>query len=151
VTPLPLPDGFPVDKTEQANKGRRGSICDRTGEPNYQCKCPSCIGRRNRRKGSRKQRGAGKAVGVPPAKFGSQKAHEENWRGPVRLEVKAGRQVQRTATVFLAAEAQSETARAVGDPRPFAMVAMPDGWGESEGLVVVRLSDFQRVAEAWLS
>jgi len=66
--------------------------------------------------------------------------HEEVWGGSCRVEMKAGKQVQPIATRFEAARAQSELARPMGDPRPFLMVAMPDG--SSDGIVLMRLSDF---------
>jgi hypothetical protein len=72
--------------------------------------------------------------------------HEENLRGPFRIEVKAGAQVKAVATKFLAAEKQSEASRPIGDNRPFVFVAMPDGM--SDGFAVVRLSQLDRVVEA---
>jgi hypothetical protein len=39
------------------------------------------------------------------------------------------------------AEQQSKQGSALGDIRPFAMVAMPEG--TSDGLVIMRLSEFQ--------
>lgn len=101
--------------------------------------CASCRGRRNRRSGQRKQREAAKALGIHPV-FYTQRSNEETWGDErLRWEVKSGKQVQAMATRFLAAEAQSEASRAVGDARPFAFVAMPAGMG-SEGIVAVRLS-----------
>jgi len=58
---------------------------------------------------------------------------------PVRYESKAGAQVGPIATRYLAAEKQSEQARATGDVRPFVFLAMPDEWG-TDGLIVFRLS-----------
>lgn len=101
------------------------------------------MGRRNRRSGLAKQRAARKALGVPSPAFHGQLANEENWLAYfARVEVKSGAQVGPIATRYLKAEAQSEANRSLGDPRPFLMVAMPQGWG-SEGLVVMRLSAFR--------
>jgi len=100
--------------------------------------CRPCLGRRNRRKGMAKQRVARKALGVPDTRFHGQLANEENWRGIFRGEVKAGQQVKAMTTRFLAAEKQSDQNKAIGDTRPFAFVAMPDG--STDGLVCVRLS-----------
>jgi hypothetical protein len=108
------------------------------------CACRSCIGRRNRRKGLRKQRIARKVLGVPDARFHGQLANEENWRANWRVEVKSGAQVGPIATRFLAAERQADANKAIGDPRPFMMVAMPDDWG-SEGIVLIRLSDLRGI------
>jgi hypothetical protein len=69
---------------------------------------------------------------------GANTRHEELWGGALRVEMKAGAQIEPIATRFRAALAQSEAARAVGDIRPFVLVAMPDG--ESDGLAVMRLS-----------
>lgn len=72
--------------------------------------------------------------------------NEENWRGEWRIEVKSGRQVVGLAGHFLRAEAQAMAAKAQGDPRPFMAIFMPEGWG-NEGLVVVRLSDWERTRD----
>jgi len=57
-----------------------------------------------------------------------------------RVEVKAGAQVGPIATRFDAARVQSESSKALGDIRPFLMVAMPDG--RSDGIVLMRLEEF---------
>jgi hypothetical protein len=44
------------------------------------------------------------------------------------------------ATRFLAARSQSEASKALGDIRPFAMIAMPDG--SSDGIVLMGLDEF---------
>lgn len=104
-------------------------------------------GRINRQKGKRKQAAARRVFeeiyGVH-ASWHGKKGNEETWDHitAARLECKAGAQVKPIATRFLAAEKQSEAARAIGDVRPFVFVAMPDGWG-SEGLFVCRLSDLK--------
>lgn len=100
------------------------------------CKCPRCMGKRNRAKGDSKARQARKKLGIG----GVNSRHEEVWGGDLRLEVKAGAQIRAVATAFLKCEAQSEAARPIGDHRPFMMVAMPDEW--SDGLIVMRLSDY---------
>ena len=98
-------------------------------------------GRINKQKGHRKQSLARKALedlfetGVM---FHGRKTNEESWNFPVRVEVKAGKQVGPLATRFLAAEKQSAVAKATGDPRPFVFIAMPDGM--TDGLFVCRLS-----------
>lgn len=56
------------------------------------------------------------------------------------MEVKAGAQVQPIATRFYQAEKQSAQAKAIGDIRPFVMVAMPDD--TQDGIVLMRLSQF---------
>ena len=100
------------------------------------CDCSRCRGKRNRAKGDRKAREARKQLGIG----GANTRHEELWGGDLRVEVKAGAQVQPVFTAFLKCEVQSEQHRPMGDPRPFAMVAMPDG--TKDGLVVMRLSAF---------
>ena len=101
------------------------------------CKCRQCMGKRNRSMGDAKARKARKALGIA----GANTRHEEHWGGPVRLEIKAGKQVQPIYTRFLLAEQQSKAGSALGDIRPFAMVAMPEG--TSDGIVLMRLSEFQ--------
>jgi hypothetical protein len=105
------------------------------------CKCRSCVGRRSRTQGLKKQRHAKKLLGVPSNRFHGQDGNEENWRGLFRIEVKSGKQVGH-AKWFFRAEAQSDANRAIGDSRPFLFVAMPEGMG-SEGFVTLRLSDWQ--------
>lgn len=133
--------GFPFTREEQAHG--RVWTCKAEAEDCTRAKpCRSCLGRRNRRKGKRKQTAAARAAGVPTARFHGQNADEENWRACFRAEVKSGKQVQSLAARFLAAEKQSDGSRAVGDNRPFLFVAMPDGWG-SEGVVTLRLSSWR--------
>lgn len=100
------------------------------------CRCRSCLGRLNRQKGQRKQRVAQKALKIPGSSLGAN--HEELWRGLVRVEVKAGGQVQPAFNQFLRMEAQAEAARAIGDGRPFVGIAMPEG--VTDGIVMFRLS-----------
>ena len=50
--------------------------CDRTGEKKNKCKCPKCVGRRNKNKGRRKQNIAKKALKIPDIKYMSQNGHE---------------------------------------------------------------------------
>lgn len=99
------------------------------------CGDPHARGKRNRAKGDAKARRARKALGIA----GANTRHEELWGGAFRVEVKAGKQVGPIWTRFTSAEAQSNEARPVGDPRPFLMVAMPDD--TRDGLVIGRLSD----------
>lgn len=98
------------------------------------CGDPVARGRRNRAKGDGKARRARKMLGIA----GANTRHEELWGGALRVEIKAGAQVEPIATRYRAAEQQSEQHRAIGDIRPFVLVAMPDG--ESDGLATMRLS-----------
>lgn len=113
--------------------------------------CNRCRGARNRRSGMRKQRATRKALeqtfNASAAKFVGQLGNEEAWHGlPVMVEAKSGAQVGPIWTRFLAAESQAHANRAVGDVRPFVMVAMPKG--VTDGLVLCRLSQFTDVIEA---
>lgn len=101
------------------------------------CKCKKCMGRRNRTKGDSKARRARTQLGIA----GVNSRHEELWGGILRVEIKAGAQVGPIYTRFLLAEQQSNQACAIGDIRPFAMIAMPDG--TSDGIVLMRLSYFK--------
>lgn len=123
--------------------------CPDTGELKRSCGCYKCRGRRNRAKGKRKQRDARK---VADKLFGtagptqSVTANEENWRHRVRLEVKSGKQVESLTRRFLAAEAQSDASKAVGDSRPFIFAAAPDG--TSDQIWAFRASDLRAILEA---
>ena len=103
------------------------------------CSDPAARGRRNRTKGDSKARRARKKLGLG----GYLTRHEENWGGAFRVEIKAGAQVGPIATRFQAAKAQSDAAKALGDIRPFVMVAMPDG--TSKGIVLMDLDDFSEI------
>jgi hypothetical protein len=104
-------------------------------------------GRLNKQKGHRKQSLARKALEdlfETEALFHGRKAEESHWTHlPIRVEVKAGAQVKPVETRFLAAEKQSDAARATGDPRPFVFIAMPDGM--TDGLFVCRLSTLKEL------
>jgi len=129
------------------NQGECGCGCGAYGtlkKPNRagvscvarKCKCRSCIGLANKRKGQRKQAKAVTALGIPRSSI--HPGHEEFLGGAVRVEVKSGAQIKPAVTAYLRCEAQSEAQRPIGDHRPFAAVAMPDGM--SDGVVMVRLS-----------
>jgi hypothetical protein len=104
------------------------------------CNDPTARGKRNRAKGDGKARKVRKALNLQ----GVNSRHEEHWGGHIRVEVKAGAQISPITTRFELAERQSEMARPLGDTRPFAMVAMPDG--QSDGIVLMRLSQFANLA-----
>ena len=110
------------------------------------CGDPVARGKRNKRKGQRKQARATTALGVPRSSI--RPGHEEFLPGTVRIEVKAGAQVRPMHTAFLRGETQSEAARPFGDHRPFVFVAMPDG--EGDGLVAFRLSVLREVVAAFV-
>lgn len=110
---------------------------DRNGKRRVRgCGDPAARGKRNRAKGDSKARRARRLLGIA----GANSRHEEHWGGLLRVEVKAGSQVSPIFTRFDAARSQSEAARSIGDVRPFAMVAMPDG--TSNGVVLMSLEDF---------
>jgi hypothetical protein len=103
------------------------------------CNDPVARGRRNRTKGDSKARRARKKLGLfATGKAGSR--HEEHWTGAFRVESKAGAQVGPIATRFFDAKAQSDASKAIGDIRPFVMIAMPDG--TSEGICLMTLTEF---------
>lgn len=106
------------------------------------CNDPVARGKRNRSKGDSKARIARRKLGLSATgKAGTR--HEEHWGGMFRVEVKAGAQVYPIATRFGNARAQSDEAKAMGDIRPFAMIAMPDG--SSDGIVLMTLSEFSEL------
>jgi hypothetical protein len=100
------------------------------------CGDPSARGKRNRTKGDSKARRARRKLGLG----GHLTRHEENWGGAFRTEVKAGAQIGPIATRYFLAKSQSDAAKAIGDLRPFVMVAMPDG--TSKGIVLMDLDEF---------
>ena len=102
----------------------------------------------NKNKGRRKQNLARKKLRIPDTKFRSQMGNEESWQGKVRVEVKAGKQVQTLWTKYQKAKEQSDANTRIGDTRPFMFVAMPDG--TSNGLVVVELDKLDEVVFALL-
>lgn len=108
------------------------------------CRCPRCIGKRNKTLGQRKQAKAVSALGVPRSSL--HPGHEEFLPGTLRIEVKAGAQVRPMFTAYARMEAQSEAQRPFGDHRPFVAVAMPEG--TSDGLVCFRLSNLADVVVA---
>ena len=103
------------------------------------CGDPVARGKRNRTKGDNKARIARKKLGLA-ATGNAGTRHEEHWGGMFRVEVKAGSQVAPIFTRFLAARSQSEASKSLGDIRPFAMIAMPDG--SSDGIVLMSLDEF---------
>lgn len=146
-----LPEGFPRSKEEQSG---RVWVCKAGNDPcSRKEPCRSCLGRRNWRSGMTKQRQARKALevvtGTQAARFSGLTGNEEGWALPVRVECKSGAQVNPIGTRFRLAEEQSAAAKAIGDARPFVMVAMCSGWG-ADGLVICRLSELGRVHEALL-
>lgn len=105
------------------------------------CKCNQCRGRRVREKGDRKAAKARKMLGL----VGANTRHEEHWRGSMLVESKAGAQVKPIWTRFKAARDQAEASRAIGDLRPFVMVAAADG---APILLVLDINDVREVAAA---
>ena len=116
----------------------------KNGHIAYRCKCASCRGRRNKRKGSDKQRKVRGMLDIAGPSLGAD--HEEHWRHAVRWEVKGGKQVIPPWTWFLAMEKQAEQNRAIGDPRGVAGAGMPEG--VNDGVALIRLSQLRAVAYA---
>lgn len=137
--------GFPKPKREE-RPCRFCNACTRE-KP-----CMARRGARNKAKGRRKQAAVAKNVGqisgTPVGKYASQTGNEENWRGPLRVEVKAGAQVKPIATKYRSAREQSDAAHATGDPRPFCFAAVPDGWPNGHFLWVIHSEDLPGVVDA---
>lgn len=143
----PLAEGFPkLDKQTRPWSCRNDDPTCTRAKP-----CRADLGARNRRSGMKKQREARKALEAltltQAAQFAGQLGNEEAWSGlPLRVEVKSGAQVGPIWTRYAQAEAQSENSRAIGDNKPFVMVAM--GQKTTDGLVLCRLSQLNRLVEA---
>ena len=103
------------------------------------CNDPAARGKRNRTKGDAKARHARRKLGLS-ATGNAGSRHEEHWSGFFRVEIKAGAQVGPIETRFRAAKQQSEASKALGDIRPFVMVAMPEG--VSGGIALMTLDEF---------
>lgn len=135
---------FPISKEQQTG---RVWTC-RAGDENCtrRAPCRSCLGRRNRRAGLKKQRQAKKMAGIPNNRFRSADSNEELWVGPVRAEVKSGAIAGPVWTRYFAAETQANGNKRIGDPRPFMALFMPKGL--NDGVVAIRLSQLRQVVEA---
>lgn len=147
-----MPERFAEDLSKEAQLARSpggNRFCPTTREPKRSCKCFSCQGARNRRKGQVKQRQARKNLertfAKPAGPSTMATANEETWRLPVRTEVKSGGTAKTVDTFYRNTKAQSDVHKAVGDTRSFVAVAMPDGI--SDGLAVIRLSDLLQLFE----
>ena len=141
---------LPKSMSQKNSEGRQIGKCPNTGTKKHLCNCRTCLNRRNRQKGRRKQNLARKALNIPSNRFHGADAHEENWRGHLRVEVKAGKQVGPIATRFYKAKQQSDANNDIigAKSKPFAMVAMPD---ESvNGLFICELDKIFEVATAIL-
>jgi len=106
------------------------------------CNDPAARGKRNRTKGDAKARHARRKLGLSATGHAGSR-HEEHWSGFFRVEVKAGAQVKAIKTKFNDAHNQSNYAKALGDNRPFVMVAMPEG--NSDGIVLMTLNEFSEL------
>ena len=124
---------------------RMAGKCPNTDKLKTKCDCRTCINRRNRSKGRRKQNLARKKLNIPNNRFHGADAHEENWSTGLRVEVKAGKQVNPLATVFYKSKQQSDVShRAFGGMgKPFIQVSMPDG--TTKGIVSFQLDDIENV------
>jgi len=102
-------------------------------------------GRRSRNKGMRKQNEARKQLRIPNARFRSNMGNEENWRGELRFEVKAGKQIETIWKKYLQMEEQSNKNQANygSGSKPFVGVLKPDG--TTDGLVMFRISEIENV------
>lgn len=142
-----MPETFAEDLSKEAqlarSPGKDRRPCSNTGIALRDCTCYSCRGRRNRSKGKKKQRQARKGLEktfqtmAGPTSVAT--SDEENWRLPVRAEIKAGGMAKTVDTFYRNTKGQSDQQKAIGDLRPFIAVAMVDG--STDGLVVIRMSD----------
>jgi len=131
--------GLPNSDKNMAGK------CPNSKQIKTKCKCRTCINRRNRAKGRRKQNLARKKLGIKDNRFHGADAHEENWATGLRVEVKAGKQVNPISTFFYKCKSQSDIShRAFGGmSKPFIQVSMPDN--STKGIVSFELDDIENV------
>lgn len=84
---------------------------------------------------------------MPEPKLHHLRVHEEGWKDAfIRVEVKAGKQVQTLWNRYLKAKEQNDT-NLPNDDRPFVFVAKPDG--TSEGLVCFNIKDLDEFCTAY--
>lgn len=141
---------LPKSMSEKNSSKRSIGLCENTNEKKNLCKCRKCINRRNRSKGRRKQNQARKLLKIPSNRFAGADAHEENWLGGLRVEVKSGKQVQPLANVFYKGKRQSDFNHiAIGsEKKPFAHVSMPDG--TTGGIISLEIKDLENFCVAVL-
>ena len=99
----------------------------------------------NRVEGRASQDRAKKLLGIPDSKLGKD-SDEEFWNsGNLRLEVKSGKQVSNTFSLFEKAETQSWDYEVSKDnPKElFSLMAMPNG--TRDGLFICRLSQIEDI------
>ena len=99
----------------------------------------------NRVEGRASQDRAKKLLGIPDSKLGKD-SDEEFWNsGNLRLEVKSGKQVSNTISLFEKAETQSWDYEVTKDnPKElFSLMAMPNG--TRDGLFICRLSQIEEI------
>lgn len=133
--------------------GGRPWLCRKADDTCTRTKpCPSCRGRRNRRKGQEKQARNLKALesvaGVQAQWAGRRSNEETATHLPVIYENKAGASGGANAIWkhYLRAETQALASKAIGDARPFLATFSPDG--TTEGLAVMRISLLPQIVEA---
>lgn len=131
--------GQPNSQTRQSGR------CKNTNEFKNKCKCRTCINRRNRAKGRRKQNIARKKLGIKDNRFHGADAHEENWNTGLRVEVKAGKQVEPLSKFFYKSKLQSDMSHKAfgGMSKPFIQVSMPDN--STKGIVSFELDELENV------
>ncbi len=99
----------------------------------------------NRVEGRASQDRAKKLLGIPDSKLGKD-SDEEFWNsGNLRLEVKSGKQVSNTFSLFEKAETQSwDYEVSKSNPKElFSLMAMPNG--TRDGLFICRLSQIEEI------
>jgi hypothetical protein len=124
---------------------RMAGKCPNTNKIKTACDCRTCINRRNRSKGRRKQNIARKKLGIKDNRFHGADAHEENWNTGLRVEVKAGKQVQPVFTLYNKCKLQSDVSHNAigGTNKPFIQVSMPDN--STKGIVMFELDNIENV------
>ena len=137
-----------LSKEAQLSRSPGGNRrCATSGKFRVSCTCRVCVGKRNQRKGKVTQQAQRKALerisGRPVVGSAVQGGNEENWRGDFRVEVKSGKQVESLTVRFIAAETQSNMAKAIGDSRPFVFAAAPDSFG-GDAIWAIRRSELER-------
>lgn len=138
-------NNMPSSLSEKNSQRNAIGLCERTNKKKNVCKCPKCVGRRNKNKGRRKQNTVKKALKIPDNKYMAQNGHEENWQVSFRVEVKSGKQIQPLVNAFNKGKEQSDVAhKAIGTgSKPFIHIAMPDG--TNNGIVSFNLDDLENV------
>lgn len=134
-------DDLPFGKSTAPEVGAN-RFCPTTGTLKRDCDCYRCRGRRSQQKGDKSQTQSRRKLEKAFGKSAGNAVHdEEDWRLPVRIEVKSGADAKPTGTFYRNTKAQAQARKSIGDTRAFIALAVVEG----EELCVIRLADLRQL------